>query len=94
MQLVTIEAADHIFRGHDVIGGVVRLSWNIWPLRCAKPDGRELAMELSCDVLVVGGGCGGVAAALAASDLGRPGRVDRIQGSGWSPAHEPGRTTR
>lgn len=25
MQLVTIEAADHIFRGHDVIGGVVRL---------------------------------------------------------------------
>jgi hypothetical protein len=28
-------------------------------------------MELSCDVLVVGGGCGGVAAALAASDLGR-----------------------
>jgi NADPH-dependent 2,4-dienoyl-CoA reductase/sulfur reductase-like enzyme len=28
-------------------------------------------MDLSCDVLVVGGGCGGVAAALAASDLGR-----------------------
>src|SRR4030095_16208473 len=28
-------------------------------------------MELSCDVLVVGGGCGGVAAALAVSDLGR-----------------------
>ena len=28
-------------------------------------------MELSCDVLVVGGGCGGVAAALAASDMGR-----------------------
>jgi flavin-dependent dehydrogenase len=28
-------------------------------------------MELACDVLVVGGGCGGVAAALAASDLGR-----------------------
>ncbi len=30
-----------------------------------------LPMELSCDVLVVGGGCGGVAAALAVSDLGR-----------------------
>ena len=29
-------------------------------------------MELSCDVLVVGGGCGGVAAALAASEMGRP----------------------
>jgi hypothetical protein len=29
------------------------------------------AMELTCDVLVVGGGCGGVAAALAASELGR-----------------------
>jgi FAD dependent oxidoreductase len=29
-------------------------------------------MELSCDVLVVGGGVGGVAAALAASELGRP----------------------
>ena len=28
-------------------------------------------MELVCDVLVVGGGCGGVPAALAASDLGR-----------------------
>jgi flavin-dependent dehydrogenase len=28
-------------------------------------------MELTCDVLIVGGGCGGVAAALAASDLGR-----------------------
>jgi hypothetical protein len=28
-------------------------------------------MELSCDVLIVGGGCGGVAAALAASALGR-----------------------
>ena len=28
-------------------------------------------MELSCDVLVVGAGCGGVAAALAASDPGR-----------------------
>ena len=28
-------------------------------------------MELSCDVLVVGGGCGGMAAALAASDMGR-----------------------
>ena len=28
-------------------------------------------MELSCDVLIVGGGCGGVAAALAATDLGR-----------------------
>jgi glycerol-3-phosphate dehydrogenase len=29
-----------------------------------------LPMERSCDVLVVGGGCGGVAAALAASDKG------------------------
>jgi FAD dependent oxidoreductase len=29
-------------------------------------------MELSYDVLIVGGGCGGVAAALAASDLGHP----------------------
>jgi NADPH-dependent 2,4-dienoyl-CoA reductase/sulfur reductase-like enzyme len=28
-------------------------------------------MELACDLLVVGAGCGGVAAALAASDLGR-----------------------
>jgi hypothetical protein len=28
-------------------------------------------VELACDVLVVGGGCGGVAAALAASDMGR-----------------------
>jgi glycine/D-amino acid oxidase-like deaminating enzyme len=28
-------------------------------------------MELECDVLVIGGGCGGVAAALAASDLGK-----------------------
>src|SRR5215217_3399299 len=28
-------------------------------------------MELNCDVLVVGGGSGGVAAALAATDLGR-----------------------
>jgi hypothetical protein len=28
-------------------------------------------MELACDVLIVGGGCGGVAAALAASGLGR-----------------------
>jgi FAD dependent oxidoreductase len=31
----------------------------------------QLPMELSCDVLVVGGGCGGVAAALAASAMGR-----------------------
>jgi NADPH-dependent 2,4-dienoyl-CoA reductase/sulfur reductase-like enzyme len=28
-------------------------------------------MELACDVLIVGGGCGGVAAALAATDLDR-----------------------
>ena len=34
-------------------------------------DSVEAPMELTCDVLVVGGGCGGVAAALAASDLGR-----------------------
>ena len=37
------------------------------PHRRQESDFREL----SCDVLVVGGGCGGVAAALAASDLGR-----------------------
>jgi hypothetical protein len=38
-------------------------------------------VELSCDVLVVGGGCGGVAAALAATDLGRA--VILTEVSGW-----------
>jgi hypothetical protein len=38
-------------------------------------------MELACDVLVVGGGCGGVAAALAASDMGR--RVILTEGTTW-----------
>jgi hypothetical protein len=37
--------------------------------------------ELTCDVLVVGGGCGGVAAALAATDLGR--QVVLTEASGW-----------
>jgi hypothetical protein len=31
---------------------------------------RRSPVELACDVMVVGGGCGGVAAALAATDLG------------------------
>jgi FAD dependent oxidoreductase len=38
-------------------------------------------VELACDVLVVGGGCGGVAAALAATDLGRV--VILTEVSGW-----------
>ena len=38
-------------------------------------------MELACDVLIVGGGCGGVAAALAASDLGR--QVVLTEASSW-----------
>jgi heterodisulfide reductase subunit A-like polyferredoxin len=38
-------------------------------------------MELACEVLVVGGGCGGVAAALAASDMGR--RVILTEGTTW-----------
>ena len=38
-------------------------------------------MELACEVLVVGGGCGGVAAALAASDMGRP--VILTEGTTW-----------
>jgi hypothetical protein len=37
--------------------------------------------ELTCDVLVVGGGCGGVAAALAATDLGR--RVVLTEAGSW-----------
>ena len=47
------------------------------------------SMELSCDVLVVGGGCGGVAAALAASDLGRLVVLDRGWEPGRWPAHQP-----
>jgi NADPH-dependent 2,4-dienoyl-CoA reductase/sulfur reductase-like enzyme len=38
-------------------------------------------MELTCDVLIVGGGCGGVAAALAASDLGH--RVVLTEPGDW-----------
>jgi NADPH-dependent 2,4-dienoyl-CoA reductase/sulfur reductase-like enzyme len=38
-------------------------------------------MELSCDVLVVGGGCGRVAAALAATELGR--RVVLTEAGSW-----------
>jgi FAD dependent oxidoreductase len=38
-------------------------------------------MELVCDVLVIGGGCGGVAAALVASDLGR--RIILTEPGGW-----------
>ena len=48
-------------------------------------------MELACEVLVVGGGCGGVAAALAASDLGR--QVVLTGGrelAGWSTHHSGG----
>ena len=37
--------------------------------------------EMTCDVLVVGGGCGGVAAALAATDLGR--RVVLTEAGHW-----------
>ena len=41
-------------------------------------------MELACDVLIVGGGCGGVAAALAASDLGRQVVLTEARLAGWS----------
>jgi len=49
-------------------------------------------MELTCDVHV-GGGCGGVAAALAASELGRQ-VVLTDAGDGLGSIHQPSGATR
>jgi choline dehydrogenase-like flavoprotein len=50
-------------------------------------------MELACDVLIVGGGCGGVAAALAATDLDRA--VISTEAGSWDrwPTDQPGGST-
>ena len=65
----------------DVVLDVMRVPASGDPLVALRPVGGETAMRVECDVLVVGGGMGGVAAALAAARRGK--NVRLLEETDW-----------